>query len=265
MTSSGNRCWAVILAGGSGQRLGSPQPKAFVPVAGQPMIYWSLLAFSAHPDITDLLPIVPAGLEAQVDSEICPRLKLRTEEETPDLRIHPAVAGGERRQDSVRRGLETIAQLDTAPNESFVLLHDAARPVVPSAMIRAVVTELRHTRHHDLPVAVVPAIPAGDTLKNLSAPADRSAQLRGVMGTVGETISREGVLRVQTPQGFPLAAILGAHREAAQTGETFTDDAMLFEKRGWPVRAVAGISLSMKVTYPEDLDLIEAYLGTGGG
>ncbi len=99
MTSSGNRCWAVILAGGSGERLGSPQPKAFVPVAGRPLIYWSLSAFANHPDVTDLLPVVPAGLEAQVDSEICPRLLQRGGEKATECRTHPPVAGRERRQD----------------------------------------------------------------------------------------------------------------------------------------------------------------------
>jgi len=256
MSAGAAQCWAVILAGGSGRRLGHARPKAFVPVAGEPLIFWSLLAFAGHPDVTDLLPVVPAGKEEEFDRDVLPRVAQRIERRgaKSNCRIHGAVAGGVQRQDSARRSLEAIRAANPSAERLLVLLHDAARPIVPAGLIRAVVTELRKSAHLERPVAVIPVVPAGDTLKRLG----------GQSRTVEATIPREGIWRVQTPQGFPFEAIERAHREAADCGERLTDDALLFEQRGWPVHTVPGSSLCMKVAYPEDLALIEAYLGGGG-
>lgn len=153
------------------------------------------------------------------------------------------VPGGSRRQDSVRRGL---AALDPeASSEHVVLIHDAARPLVPADVVTRVVAAVR-TGH----LAVVPVVPVSDTIRALH----RSQA--GVAGS--DVIDRSRLRAVQTPQGFVFSAVWEAHQLAERLGAEVTDDAAACELAGHPVTLVDGSPLSLKITGPLDLLLAEA-------
>ena len=146
-----------------------------------------------------------------------------------------AVAGGATRQESVRLGLEALVV--HAPD--IVLVHDAARPFVPKGTVAALKAALEHSP------GAIPAMPVADTLK------------RGVAGRIEGTVSREGLFRAQTPQGFRFPLLLHLHR-TAEPGAT--DDASLLEAAGYAVALVPGSDDNIKLTYPEDLVRLERVL-----
>ena len=149
------------------------------------------------------------------------------------------MAGGDARQETVRRGLESLAEL--APDR--VLIHDAARPLVSAAVIDRVLVALDHH------AAVLPVLPVVDSLKRVAS------------GMVVGEAERDGLARAQTPQGFRFAAILAAHRSAAGAG--YTDDTAIAAAAGLAVVAVAGEERNMKLTLPEDLAIAARHLGGG--
>jgi 2-C-methyl-D-erythritol 4-phosphate cytidylyltransferase/2-C-methyl-D-erythritol 2,4-cyclodiphosphate synthase len=218
------RSIALILAAGRGERLGSAVPKQFLSLGGATVLRRAALAFLGHPRIDGVRVIGdPAGCDAALAG----------------LGLAPAIAGGESRQASARAGLEALAA--EAPPDS-VLIHDAARPIVPARVIDAVLDALVSGAE-----GAIPAVAVTDTLK------------RGADGVVGETVPREGLFRVQTPQGFRFGAILAAHRAAA--GLSMTDDAAVAEAAGIAVRLVDGAEENIKVTLPGDLARAEALAG----
>lgn len=151
-----------------------------------------------------------------------------------------AVVGGARRQDSVRLAAETLAGL--APAEAVVLVHDAARPLVPAS----VVADVARTVADGAP-AVVPAVPVVDSIRAL----DESGS---------HVVDRSRLRAIQTPQGFPLAVLLEAHRHLAAQDVEVTDDAAAAELLGHRVTLVAGHRDAMKVTEPVDMALARAIL-----
>uniref|UniRef100_UPI001F000BB9 2-C-methyl-D-erythritol 2,4-cyclodiphosphate synthase n=1 Tax=Falsiroseomonas oryziterrae TaxID=2911368 RepID=UPI001F000BB9 len=151
------------------------------------------------------------------------------------LPICPPVAGGATRQASVRAGLEALA----ADPPDVVLVHDAARPVIPAGTVAALLAALREAP------GAIPALAVADTLK------------RGAAGRILETVPREGLFRAQTPQAFRYADLLAAHRGARAEA---TDDAQLLEAAGLPVALVAGHDSNVKITWPEDLPRVEAQM-----
>jgi 2-C-methyl-D-erythritol 4-phosphate cytidylyltransferase/2-C-methyl-D-erythritol 2,4-cyclodiphosphate synthase len=254
---SGDRCVGLILAGGSGKRMGMNRPKAFVPLAGRALVAWSLIAFARHPDVTDVLVVVPPGWEdrfreaalSAIPRELQPALK----------KIWGVVPGGAHRQDSTRLGLEAACGILPACAAALVLVHDAARPSVSPELITRVVTRLRaggESGETPRP-GVIPVVAEPDTLKEIAETGTDS------VGRVRRTVPRAGLWRAQTPQGFELHALLEAHEAARTEGRTATDDAMLFEWRGWPVDAVPGEASNVKITEREDLARVEAYLAQG--
>jgi 2-C-methyl-D-erythritol 4-phosphate cytidylyltransferase/2-C-methyl-D-erythritol 2,4-cyclodiphosphate synthase len=150
------------------------------------------------------------------------------------------VAGGATRQESVRRGLDALGEVDV------VLVQDAARPLPSPALVRRVLEVARGG------AGAVPVLPVGDTLKRVD-------------GGALATVSREGLLAAQTPQGFPRGMLVEAHRRAAADGVTATDDAALCERYGFPVRAVEGEPANLKLTTPGDLALAEALVASLDG
>lgn len=206
---------AVVVAAGRGERLGESVPKAFVEVAGRTLLARSLDALRAA-GVPHLVAVVPAGL---VDG--CPV--------GDDVAV---VAGGATRQGSVAAGIAALP-----PQVRTVLVHDAARALVPVEVVRRVVAALRSGQR-----AVVPGLPVADTLRDLE---------RG-------PVDRRGVVAVQTPQGFARDDLERAHAEAS--GADATDDAGLVEALGVPVHVVAGHPEAFKVTRPLDLLLAEAVL-----
>ncbi|MDB5373215.1 MAG: bifunctional 2-C-methyl-D-erythritol 4-phosphate cytidylyltransferase/2-C-methyl-D-erythritol [Belnapia sp.] len=218
---------ALLMAAGSGTRFGASQPKQYLPLLGRPVIRHAAEALLAGGAVTLLQPVCAAGEEARVAALLAG---------LPGLL--PPVAGGETRQASVRRGLDSLAQRDPVPE--VVLVHDAARPVVPAGTIAALLAAL------DQASAAIPAQPVADTLK------------RAADGIIAETVPRAGLYRAQTPQAFRFGALLAAHRAARAEA---TDDAQLMELSGEAVRLVAGSETNVKITFPEDLDRVAAQMG----
>lgn len=214
---------ALLLAGGTGTRFGGTLPKQYATLLGRPVLARAASCFLDHPRV-DAVRIVAQGPEAEAIAG--------------SLGLPPPIAGGSTRQESARAGLEALARDPPVR----VLIHDAARPIVPPGLIDRVIDALE-----DGAKAVIPALAVTDTLK------------RAEGGWVTGTVPREGLNRVQTPQGFDFAAILAAHRSGQGLGAT--DDAAVAEAAGLPVRLVPGAEEVVKVTLPEDLDRAAMLLG----
>jgi 2-C-methyl-D-erythritol 4-phosphate cytidylyltransferase len=222
-----------VVAAGQGSRLGGSVPKQYRELAGVPMLLRSLRPFTTHPDVEHVVVVLPPG----------------------DVTVPPPwlaglvgggltlAAGGVERGDSVAHGLAAL------PGHCrTVLVHDAARPLVDRATIDRVI-ELARTG-----TAAVPAVPLGDTVKE-TEPDDPGLTVRG-------TVPRERLWRAQTPQGFSRALLEEAYARARKEGLRGTDDAMLLERLGAPVRLVQGSQLNFKITTEEDLRLAELVLRT---
>ncbi len=222
----------LLLAAGAGRRLGWAIPKAFVPLAGRPMLEYSLAAMDASGVISGVVLVVP-------ESE-----RRRVEDTVGDLRsgalISAVVSGGPTRRRSVQRGLAAV-HADTAT----IVCHDAARPFATPALFVRVVEGLRDVD------GCIPTVPVPDTLK------------RTHEGRVLHTIPRDDVALAQTPQAFVCASLRAAHEEAGDTDEA-TDDALLLEARGLPVATVAGEPGNFKITTPEDLRRAEEIVARRG-
>jgi len=201
-------------------------PKQYRPLAGTSVLRHSVMAFVDHPRVDAVRVVIADGHRALYDAA------------TAGLDLLGPVTGGVERQESVRRGLESLAA--SAPDR--VLIHDAARPFVPPVVIDRVLDAL------DASPAALPVLPVVDTLK------------RGSGGLVEFTVPREDLWRAQTPQGFRYPEILAAHRETT-AGLTATDDAALAERAGLEVALVEGAEDAGKLTTAEDLARAEARLG----
>jgi 2-C-methyl-D-erythritol 4-phosphate cytidylyltransferase len=225
MSGSAVGVWAVLVAAGRGERFGRDRPKAFANLAGRPLLAESLERLEASSWVEALVVVAPVEWEE-------PAILLA--EELGAGSVHAVVPGGERRADSVRAGLAEVP--DEAP---VVLVHDAARPLLPEEVIERVVTGLG-----DGWDGAVPAVPLADTVKR----ADGEA--------VTGTVDRDGLYGAQTPQAF-VADVL---RAALAGGGDATDCAGLVEAAGGRVRLVEGDRRLLKVTTPADLALVEALL-----
>jgi len=219
---------ALIVAAGSGTRLGGDVPKQYLPLAGRAVLRHSVETFLRHPAISGVRVVISAEHRALYDSAVT------------GLSILPPVPGGGSRQDSVRNGLESLA--DLRPDR--VLIHDAARPFLTGDIIDRTLTAL-----DEAPGAVV-AVPVTDTLKRAHAHD----------GCVAGTVDRSALWRAQTPQGFHYADIVAAHRQAK--GSAMTDDAAVAEAAGLPVKLVMGADDNFKITTADDLRRAERLLGT---
>jgi 2-C-methyl-D-erythritol 4-phosphate cytidylyltransferase/2-C-methyl-D-erythritol 2,4-cyclodiphosphate synthase len=217
-------CIALVVAAGRGTRLGGALPKQYLPLAGKPLLRYSLEALSRHRAIDRVRVVYHPDDSAHYDAA------------SSGLALLPPVPGGAARQDSVRLGLESLASLTPAR----VLIHDGARPFLDAGVIDRVLAAL------DAAPGAIPALPLRDTVK------------RGADGRIVETLDRAALWRAQTPQGFHYGAILAAHRAAA--GSELSDDAAVAERAGLAVRLVAGSEANVKVTTPEDLAAAERTL-----
>jgi len=216
--------WAVLAAAGSGARLGAEQPKAFVRLGELPMLAESLGRLEASDWIDQIVVAVPPGWEE-------PAILLA--EEIGCGKCSASVTGGVTRAASVR-----LALAEVPDDAAVVLVHDAARPLLPEQVIERVLTALNEGWD-----GAVPALPIADTVKRVEA--DR----------VVETLDRTELVTVQTPQAF-LADVL---RRAIAGGEG-TDCASLVERAGGRVKAVPGDPRLLKVTTRADLELVASWL-----
>jgi 2-C-methyl-D-erythritol 4-phosphate cytidylyltransferase/2-C-methyl-D-erythritol 2,4-cyclodiphosphate synthase len=212
---------AVIVAAGRGERAGANIPKQYRPIGGEPMIRATLRAFLAHPRIDFVQPVINPNDQDAYQNAIAGLKGLL-----------PPVAGGPTRQASVRAGLEALA----AGQPALVLIHDAARPFISGTLIDRAISAGRTNG------AAVPGIALADTVKFID---DRA--------TVTETLDRNRLRMVQTPQAFTFDLILRAHRRAAAAQrDSFTDDAALAEWAGQRVSIFEGEADNVKVTTKSD-------------
>ena len=219
----------VVAAAGRGTRMGQGGPKAFLRLAGVPLVAHALGPFLRFPGVVRIAVVIPdpaavAGLPGFDDPRVVP------------------VRGGAERQDSVAAGIAALGEVD------LILVHDAARPLVEAETIRAVAEAAA------LHGAALPIVPVPDTVKELDG-----------QGLVLRTLVRDRLGLAQTPQGFRADLLRRAHARAAADRFRGTDEASLVERLGEKVAAVAGSARNFKITTAGDLRRAEDLLGKGEG
>ncbi|MBU0629833.1 MAG: 2-C-methyl-D-erythritol 4-phosphate cytidylyltransferase [Candidatus Margulisbacteria bacterium] len=211
---------AIIVAGGKGRRMG--QDKQFLPLAGQPMIAWSLAAFEKSKEVDGIILVV-------AKNNIAKAKKLKSK------KLLAIVKSGAERQDSVSNGLNLLPK-----TAEIVLIHDGARPAVtPESIIASIKTAKRRG-------AAVVGVPVKDTIK----------LTKGRISII-KTLDRKYLWAAQTPQTFKASLLLKAY---AKIKKLCTDDAMVMEAAGYPVEMVMGSYQNIKATTPEDLEYLETVL-----
>lgn len=222
-------CAAVIVAGGSSRRM-EGQDKLWTPLAGR-------MTLARTIDVFEASPVIGKIALALNETRIKEAEALRDNEGW--RKIVAIVAGGRRRQDSVRAGLDALAEIE--PVCDWVMIHDGARPLVTATILAA---GLEAAQRY---LAAIAAVPVKDTIK----------QVEGQL-VVG-TLERATLWAVQTPQVFAFPLIHAAHR-SPMGQEDVTDDAALLERLGYPVAIFPGSYTNIKITTQEDLLVAEAFL-----
>jgi 2-C-methyl-D-erythritol 4-phosphate cytidylyltransferase len=222
--------WAVLVAAGRGERLGEDRPKAFVRLGGLPLLAESLRRLDESPWVDAIVVVAPPEWEE-------PAILLA--EEVGASKVSACVTGGATRAESVRAGVAEVPD-----DAAVILVHDAARPLVTDEVLERLISALGQGFD-----GAVPGLPLTDTVKRVRA------------GTVEETLSRDELVAVQTPQAF-VAPVLRAALTAASVDstQTPTDCATLVEAAGGRVTVVEGDERLLKVTTRADLDRVAAWL-----
>lgn len=226
--ATGGPVWAVIPAAGRGERMGAK--KQDLRLGGRPLLALTLGVFETTPAVAGVVVAVP-----REDVAVWRRRLARLR------KVRAVVAGGAVRQASVARGLAALP-----PGAGWVVVHDGVRPFVTRRLLETVIAEARAWG------AATAALPLAETVK------------RGLDGWVKETVEREGLWTIQTPQAFRLSLLREAHARAEAEGIQGTDDAVLVERLGHPVRLVTGLATNLKITRPEELELARALLRRAG-
>ncbi len=221
----------VLVAAGSGARLGAGAPKAFVLLGGQSLLTRALGTAAECSHISTAVIVAPSSHLAEA-AAAASAAGVRD-----DLEVI-VVPGGAHRGDSVSAGLRSLTKRPTV-----VLVHDVARALAPASLFTAVIEAVRAGHP-----AVVPGLPVVDTIKQVD-----------VTGRVVATPDRSALRAIQTPQGFTGELLLGVHETFAES-DPVTDDAALVERLGTPVHVIPGDGRALKITTPEDLVLAETLL-----
>jgi len=228
-----HRVTAVIPAAGSGMRMGLEEAKQYLEIDGKPLLVHTLRTFQECHAVDSIIIVVP---EKDVDyclHQMVQRYQLS--------KVYKVISGGERRQDSVRNGIEAVAD-----SCRWVLIHDGVRPFVSIELIEKVIKAARRYR------AVITGLPVTETIKRVGSKAN-----------VLKTIERNDLWLIQTPQIFNREDIHLAHQEALKRGWTeATDDAFLAEKMGISVKIIEGEERNIKITTPHDLQVARFLLST---
>ncbi|HUU41179.1 MAG TPA: 2-C-methyl-D-erythritol 4-phosphate cytidylyltransferase [Desulfatiglandales bacterium] len=219
---------AVIPAAGSGVRMGLKKAKQFMDLCGKPLLAVTLNRFQEC-NLIDRIVVVVS--EDQIDyclEEIVARYELS--------KVFKVIAGGAKRQDSVRKGLDAIANCC-----EWALIHDGVRPLVTDMLITRVVKATNNSR------AVITGLPVKESVKEING-----------QGGIFRSIDRSNLWLVQTPQIFRWEDIHQAHQDAVRYGwEEATDDAFLIEKMGIPIKMIEGEEDNIKITTPKDLEIAQ--------
>lgn len=222
--------YAIIPAAGSGSRAGFRENKLLRRVGGAPVLQRTAAAFAANAQIAGIAVCVNERDREAVRAMLAP------------LQNVLLVEGGETRTASVRNALEALAALPCPPD--YVLIHDGARPFVTQKIIDDCISTVRQFG------SAVCALPCTDTA------------VRAESGFIRETVPREGLYTLQTPQGFAFPALLAAYRKIAES-DAFTDDSGVFRRYAAPPRLFRGDPANKKLTFPEDFDVEELRTGVG--
>ena len=219
---------ALIVAAGSGKRMGSAIPKQFLELCGRPVISYTIEAFDRSPEIDEIIIVTNADNVDYVRDEIAAAYN----------KVKAVIAGGSERQYSVYNGLCALSD-----NCGIVLIHDGVRPFITNECISTVIEE---TKKHG---CCVLGMPVKDTIKICSAD-----------GFVDTTPERSLLWQAQTPQAFKYDIIMKAHKKAVEDNFLGTDDSMLTERLGYKTKMVTGSYENIKITTPEDMDMGEKIL-----
>jgi 2-C-methyl-D-erythritol 4-phosphate cytidylyltransferase len=217
------RVSVIVVAAGEGRRFGGAKPYALL--KGKPLLEWSLEAFETHEDVAEVILVLRDDFREKDYSQRF-------------TKIVSVARGGEKRQDSVLSGFR---QIDSTKAE-IVLVHDGVRPLVSRELISRIIAAVQEKE------AVVPAIPLKDTVKRVDGQ------------EVKQTLEREKLFRVQTPQGFFYSVLKAAFEHAGKEDFYGTDEAALVEKTGKKVYVVQGDPKNIKITTPEDIQIAEAFI-----
>lgn len=221
---------ALIVAGGSGQRMKTAQRKQYLDIGGKSVIAHTILAFEECRKIDGIVLVLPPEDISMVSQLVLPELKL-------DKPVQ-LVPGGQLRQDSVYNGLQHIA-----PPCEMVVIHDGVRPFVSPDQITTCIAGARESG------ACILGIPAFDTLKRVT-----------VDGNIEATLNRRSIWLAQTPQVFRIDLIKEAHQRARKDNILGTDDAALVERMGIKVKILPGTRRNIKITTQEDLEFSKAII-----
>ena len=222
---------AIIVAGGSGKRMGSPVKKQYIELKGKEILAYTIEAFEKFEGVDDIIVVVGEEDINKVNQEIVLKYGY--------IKVKKVVAGGTERQDSVYNGL-----LATDEATKYVMIHDGARPFVSKKVLEEALAKTKECK------ATIVAVPVKDTIKQISAET----------GAVEATPKRETLWAVQTPQSFEKALLMNAYDRAQKKGLQVTDDSMIVEAYGKKVYVVTGDYTNIKITTPEDLILGESIL-----
>jgi 2-C-methyl-D-erythritol 4-phosphate cytidylyltransferase len=222
-------CGAIVVAAGSGVRMGAGVPKALIAVGGRPLLSWCVDALRASPAVADIVVVAPPGREDDVAAALGAA--------AADVRIVP---GGATRAESVERGLAALGS-----GAGHVLVHDAARPLLTPELVDAVLAAVGDAD------GAIAAAPLADTPKRVDAE-----------GLIHATPAREGLWLAQTPQAFRTEVLRDATARARTEGRlgAATDCASLVEAAGGRVRVARWDAPNLKVTTPTDVAVAEALL-----
>lgn len=224
---------AIITAGGKGERIGGPVKKQFIPIAGKPLLNYTIEAFAKISRVDYLIIVLP---EDELSNYSCPKFRNKTILMT---------AGGTKRAESVLNGLKNAKDYFNKTNipepERFVLIHDGARPFVCSRLINEIIDGTV------LAGAAVPVIPLSDTIMRINSE-----------NKTADYPPRDYFRSVQTPQGYQLSVILKAYEKAGEDAMDAKDESVLVNRCGFNIRLIEGDRMNIKITTAEDLMVAES-------
>lgn len=224
---------ALIAAAGKGQRMGGRVRKQFISLRGMPLLYYALKAFEEFEGIEHMYLVLDEGDFDYCKREIIQKYGIK--------KVVQLVPGGDRRQDSVWNGLTAMEG-----HCDVVIVHDGVRPFVSPGILNRLMAAMKDVQ------AVVTAIPARDTIKRVDG-----------RGNVLDTLQRNILFHIQTPQGFRYEVIKEAYKRAFKEGIRGTDDAYFVERMGIQVKVVEGSYFNIKITTPEDIAMAHSILEAG--
>jgi 2-C-methyl-D-erythritol 4-phosphate cytidylyltransferase len=226
----GKKAIAIVPAAGLGKRFGSKIKKTFAAVRDVPLLVHTLKRLACEEEISEIIPVL-GEQDVENGFHLVKAYSLE--------KIKRIAPGGKERQDSIYNAL-TLLEQDGTGQDIIVLIHDGARPFIPEGLIPSLISELMNFD------GVIPGTPVKETIKEVAPDS-----------TVVSTVNREMFRSIQTPQAFTFGMIKKAYDSAYAQGFYATDDAALVERMGGNVKIIAGSPYNIKVTTPEDLEMME--------